>query len=186
MPLSPFSFIPADKALLLTSTTTNKEERCKIIANSFAAAFGIEEARQPIHYEEGEWNSDQYIGGGYYMMPQLGFLTRFGPYLRQPVGRLYFAGTECAFNWSGYMNGAVQAGERAARQLLVALGRLPSSQVDEPEPVSLEYPPAGPFELSIFERYAPSGRAFLNGLTISSLTVVGAVSVGAFLYYRRI
>lgn len=37
--------------------------------------------------------------------------------LRQPFGRLYFAGTETATEWSGYMEGAVQAGERAAREV---------------------------------------------------------------------
>ena len=37
--------------------------------------------------------------------------------LRRPVGRLHFAGTETATHWSGYMEGAVQAGERAAREV---------------------------------------------------------------------
>lgn len=37
--------------------------------------------------------------------------------LREPVGRLYFAGTETATEWSGYMEGAVQAGERATREV---------------------------------------------------------------------
>lgn len=39
--------------------------------------------------------------------------------LREPVGRLYFAGTETATEWSGYMEGAVQAGERAAREVRI-------------------------------------------------------------------
>lgn len=33
------------------------------------------------------------------------------------MGRLYFAGTETATEWSGYMEGAVQAGERASREV---------------------------------------------------------------------
>lgn len=37
--------------------------------------------------------------------------------LREPFGRLYFAGTETATKWSGYMDGAVRAGERAAREV---------------------------------------------------------------------
>lgn len=37
--------------------------------------------------------------------------------IRQPIGRIYFAGTETATEWSGYMEGAVQAGERAAREV---------------------------------------------------------------------
>lgn len=37
--------------------------------------------------------------------------------IREPVGRVYFAGTETATEWSGYMEGAIQAGERAAREV---------------------------------------------------------------------
>lgn len=33
------------------------------------------------------------------------------------MGRIYFAGTETATHWSGYMEGAVEAGERAAREV---------------------------------------------------------------------
>lgn len=37
--------------------------------------------------------------------------------IRKPVGNIFFAGTETATQWSGYMEGAVQAGERAAREV---------------------------------------------------------------------
>lgn len=37
--------------------------------------------------------------------------------IRDPVDRIYFAGTETATHWSGYMEGAVEAGERAAREV---------------------------------------------------------------------
>ena len=57
--------------------------------------------------------------------------------LRTPVNHVYFAGTETATEWSGYMDGAVQAGERAARQILHALGRLNESQIYQTEPESL-------------------------------------------------
>lgn len=33
------------------------------------------------------------------------------------MDRIYFAGTETATHWSGYMEGAVEAGERAAREV---------------------------------------------------------------------
>lgn len=38
--------------------------------------------------------------------------------IRKPVGKVYFAGTETATQWSGYMEGAIEAGERAAREVL--------------------------------------------------------------------
>ena len=36
------------------------------------------------------------------------------------LGRLHFAGTETASSWPGYMEGAVEAGERAAEACLTA------------------------------------------------------------------
>jgi monoamine oxidase len=46
----------------------------------------------------------------------------FGEALRDPVGRIHWAGTETAFQWNGYMEGAVESGERAAREVIAALG----------------------------------------------------------------
>ena len=40
--------------------------------------------------------------------------------LRKPYKNLHFAGTETASQWMGYMDGAVDAGRRAASEVLVA------------------------------------------------------------------
>lgn len=151
-----------------------------LICKSYAKAFGSEEAKKPIHYEEQNWSGEQYSGGCYTMTCGPGFLTRYGPYLRKPVGRMHFAGTEVATEWSGYINGGIQAGERTARQVLVELGRLKAYQIDQVEPVSLDYPPV-PFETTTFERYAPSARGFCRGLTFASLTVA---MIAAVVYFR--
>ena len=50
-----------------------------------------------------------------------GLLTTYGRALREPVGRLHWAGTETSTYWNGYMDGAVRAGERAAREVLERL-----------------------------------------------------------------
>ena len=42
--------------------------------------------------------------------------------LRLPFAGVHFAGAETAFVWPGYMSGAVEAGERAAHEVLKALG----------------------------------------------------------------
>ena len=65
-----------------------------------------------------------------------GFLTNFGKVLRQPIGRMFFAGTETATQWSGYMDGAIQAGERAAREVLNDLGRIGKNDIWTVEPES--------------------------------------------------
>jgi monoamine oxidase len=48
-------------------------------------------------------------------------LSSAGQALRAPVGRIHFAGTETATRWMGYMDGALEAGERAAGEVLEAL-----------------------------------------------------------------
>jgi monoamine oxidase len=56
-------------------------------------------------------------------------LLDHGPALTEPVGCIYWAGAETASEWSGYMEGAVQSGERAAREVLSTLGRRPETSV---------------------------------------------------------
>ena len=50
-----------------------------------------------------------------------GTLTRFGPALRRPAGPIHWSGTETATRWAGYMDGAVESGERAAAEVRTAL-----------------------------------------------------------------
>ena len=52
-----------------------------------------------------------------------GVLTRHGTALRAPTGRLLWAGTETATIWTGYLDGAVRAGRRAADEALAALAQ---------------------------------------------------------------
>jgi monoamine oxidase len=54
-------------------------------------------------------------------MPPGGW-TQFGPALREPVGAIHWAGAETATVWNGYMDGAVQSGQRAASEVLTAFG----------------------------------------------------------------
>ena len=45
-------------------------------------------------------------------------LIHFGEALNRPIGPIKWAATETANAWSGYMEGAVEAGRRAAREAL--------------------------------------------------------------------
>ena len=45
-----------------------------------------------------------------------GEVCRFGPWLTKPHGRLYFVGTERS-SWLNNMEGALESGERAAREI---------------------------------------------------------------------
>ena len=46
-----------------------------------------------------------------------GVWTSYGEAWREPAGRVHWAGTECAPEWNGYMEGAVRSGEAVARRI---------------------------------------------------------------------
>jgi monoamine oxidase len=94
--------------------------RTEVLA-SFARYFGPAAAR-PDEYAEHDWTADPWSRGCYGAYFPPGSWTRFGPALRRPSGLLHWAGTETATAWCGYMDGAVQSGKRAAREVLDALG----------------------------------------------------------------
>ena len=56
--------------------------------------------------------------GCYGCLMTTGGWTEYGRALRAPIGPLHWAGAETATVWSGYMDGAVQSGERAAEEAL--------------------------------------------------------------------
>lgn len=82
-----------------------------------AEAFG-EDARNCADYAEALWAQDQLTGGAYngYLPP--GGWSTFGSAIREPFGRISWAGTETATEWYGYLEGAATAGERAAGEVL--------------------------------------------------------------------
>lgn len=68
-------------------------------------------------YSEFDWNLEPWAGGGPAAMMGPGVLSRHGPSLRKPVGRIHFAASELATSWCGYMNGALQSGLRSAAEV---------------------------------------------------------------------
>jgi monoamine oxidase len=97
------------------------EERRAEVIRCLVGYFGAQ-AAQPYEYIEKYWAADEYARGCYsgYMPP--GVWTSYGRALREPVGLLHWAGTETATVWNGYMDGAIQSGERAAAEVFAALG----------------------------------------------------------------
>ncbi|MGB8791101.1 MAG: FAD-dependent oxidoreductase, partial [Mycobacterium sp.] len=43
------------------------------------------------------------------------------PWLRRPVGPIHWAGTETADEWTGFLDGAVRSGQRAAAEVAARL-----------------------------------------------------------------
>jgi len=94
-------------------------ERRTAVIGSLVGFFGPQ-AADPVEYAELDWSEEEWTRGCYGAHFPTGVWTQYGPVLRAPVGRLHWAGAETATVWSGYMDGAVQSGERAAAEVVTA------------------------------------------------------------------
>lgn len=173
-------FILARKARRLVNLT--KEARKQKICEIYAKVLESKEALNPIHYEEKNWCEEQYSGGCYTAYFPPGILTQYGKILRQPFEKIYFAGTETATEWSGYMEGAVQAGERAAREILHEIGKISKGDIWKDEPPSLDVP-ALPFKKTFWERNLPSVSGSFTILGWSTF-LASAAAAGLFVYQK--
>ncbi len=97
-------------------------QRRKQVLERFRQYVG-DAALSPIEFIEHDWRSEKWTGGCPTGIPRPGVLSRYGDTLRTPIGPVHFAGTETSDYWQGYMDGAVRAGERAAREILRSGGR---------------------------------------------------------------
>ncbi|WP_338079948.1 flavin monoamine oxidase family protein [Antrihabitans stalactiti] len=84
--------------------------------SAFATFFGAA-ALNPIDYIEQQWGQEPWSGGGPTSAVPPGAWTSYGRALAAPVGPIHWAGSETADKWPGYLDGAVSAGERAAREI---------------------------------------------------------------------
>jgi monoamine oxidase len=113
-------FSEADNARALGKLTT--EERRRAAVECFVRYYG-EDARNPSRYADHVWAEDPWSGGCYGAFMPPGVWTELGPALREPCGLVHWAGTETATVWSGYIDGAISSGERAAAEVASALRR---------------------------------------------------------------
>ncbi len=98
---------------------TPDERRDELVA-VLTRLFGPKAAK-PVEYTERNWASEPWSRGCYGGAFGPSGWTDFGPALREPVGRIHWAGTETATVWMGYIDGAITAGRRAATEAASAL-----------------------------------------------------------------
>ena len=79
------------------------------------------QALRPVEYVEHDWTHERWTKGGPVALMGPGTTTTYGSMIRKPFRRVHWAGTETSTYWSGYMDGAVRAGDRAAREVLERL-----------------------------------------------------------------
>ncbi|CAI7583987.1 unnamed protein product [Penicillium glandicola] len=108
-------FIEADEMRKLDDAS--EDEVKNHVKRSFADLYGphVETATDVLIQR---WDLEEFSRGGPSAFMPPGVLTQYGTYLRAPVGKIHFAGTETSLRWIGYMDGAISSGERVAGEIL--------------------------------------------------------------------
>lgn len=98
-----------------------EERRAQVIAH-IGMAFGDSSAAAAhIGVMEQRWAPEQWSQGCPCPVMPPGLLGEVGHALRAPFDNIHFVGTETAYEWKGYMEGAVRSGKRGAEEVISAL-----------------------------------------------------------------
>jgi monoamine oxidase len=96
-----------------------EEERRALLLKMLSTRLGPK-AAHPVEVLELNWSEERWTRGCSCAHFAPGVLTQFGALLREPVGRVHWAGTETATTSYGAMDGAVRSGERVCEEILRA------------------------------------------------------------------
>ena len=96
-------------------SATRKELICRRMARFFGPR-----ALQPLAYEDHYWLLEPF-SRGCVAAPPPGVWSQVGAYLRSHEGRIFWAGAETSVHMPGQIEGALLAGQAAAKE---ALGRI--------------------------------------------------------------
>ncbi|PRW20792.1 amine oxidase [Chlorella sorokiniana] len=77
---------------------------------------------QSVNFHYVNWPEEQWVGGAYNAFASPGTWKIWGKSMYAPFGRVHWAGTEYAFKWLGYYDGAIRTGEDAAAKISALLG----------------------------------------------------------------
>ncbi len=109
-----FGFVGGDWARRYAAMSPSA--RSSAVLSQYASFFGSQ-ASSPREYFETMWAGEQWTRGCPVGIPATGALYAYGAAMRDPVGRIHWAGTETSTYWNGYMDGAVRSGERVAAEV---------------------------------------------------------------------
>jgi monoamine oxidase len=91
----------------------SSEQRRSACLSQFATYFG-DAARSPREYQDVLWDEQPLHRGCPVCVPGPGVITGYTDALHAADGSIHFASTETATVWTGYMDGAIRAGEEVA------------------------------------------------------------------------
>lgn len=117
------------RGILCASTGGDLERRLEGLTREASVAFGIDLVADAFpairsEFEKGavhRWSTDPWARGAFALY-QPGQMTKLLPALTAPEDGIHFAG-EHTSPWTGWMEGALESGERAAREVLAAARR---------------------------------------------------------------
>jgi monoamine oxidase len=98
------------------------EARKAVVLQELAKIFGPE-ALNATSYFDHDWLTEPYIGGGYSCYAPPGVMTAGYESIPEPIGRIHFAATETGRVYNGYVEGALEAADRAVAEVLEARQR---------------------------------------------------------------
>jgi monoamine oxidase len=104
----------------VAASARTADERRAVVVDVLARTLG-ERARDILGYVDRDWSAEPFTRGCYGAHLPPGAWTVYGPALREPVGRIHWAGTETAEHWTGYIDGAIESGQRVAAEVGGAL-----------------------------------------------------------------
>ncbi|KAJ9502280.1 hypothetical protein H2202_002345 [Exophiala xenobiotica] len=102
----------------------SQQERFSAVLAHVKRMFGpYVDVPEPIAVTEHEWAKDQWAQGCPCPASPPGIMTKYDHALRSAHGKVHFIGTETAYEWKGYLDGAIRSGERGAKEVISGLGR---------------------------------------------------------------
>ncbi|MGW3134718.1 flavin monoamine oxidase family protein [Streptomyces sp. NPDC001139] len=111
-------FIEADEMRAYDASSVDEVKAA--VLKDYVTYFG-DKAKSPSSFVLQRWDNEGFSRGGPVAYAPPGVLTEYGAALRKPFGGIHWAGTETSTYWTGFMDGAVRSGERAAKEVLAAL-----------------------------------------------------------------
>jgi monoamine oxidase len=99
--------------------TLEPSARRQAVLAALTTRFGSR-ASSPSAFIETAWWTEPWTRGCSFAHLRPGILSRYGPLLREPHGRVHWAGTETSTTSHGAIDGAVRSGERAASEILAS------------------------------------------------------------------
>lgn len=97
------------------------------------------------------WRDEESLGGAPTCHVPPGVLSRINN-LREPEGRIHWAGTETALVSQGYMDGAIESGIRVSKELLERFNKDLPERKETPIPSAKWYSKISTYKRGMFSR----------------------------------